>query len=319
MGAVVALVLLCIGLVGKQIDHLPHCRRCGYDVSGIDPSATCPECGADLALRRAIRIGLRRKRAWALISAGTLFFFVLLPGYFAGKDIVANGVWQALPDWLIGKLAFSANARIAEDATKVLFWRDANGLLDPAVKSTVITSVVDAFEQNKSLTTSYLPFVVFEGMLDGTTTQEEANRFCVAYFVPKVELVRSGPNPALRVEFSATSQIPITFTTAAGPRTYPKSFPWAASIDATLKCPELGFDVSHQFHVSPRNLNVFVFNCDSNSQSSDPRLTLTLRGDMRFPAQTPGLQNSATQPLVAVPFRIESIQVPIMELAAPSR
>lgn len=317
-GAIAAILLLCIGWIGKRIDRQPHCRRCGYDVSGIDPNSSCPECNADLAQRRAIRIGLRRRRGWAFLVAGLILTVASLPGYIAGKDIVKNGVWQTLPDWFVGKLAFSINRSIAEDATTTLMWRDASGVLEPEVKTQVITAVIDAVEKNKELASRQLPLIVLDGMLDGTTNEEEAQRFCAAYFVPKVELVRSGPNPTLRVEFAASSSTPLAFTTPAGAVSYPQSFGWLADINSTLKCPELGIDVPYRFQISPRDQNVFIFNCTANPQSSDLRLTLTRRGVLQFPIQTPGPRKSSAPPLSIVSFDGEPVQVRISETSTPS-
>jgi hypothetical protein len=57
------LILLIIGLRGWRIDDHPWCRKCRYDLSGLDEPAACPECGADLARRRAVRIGLHGRVA----------------------------------------------------------------------------------------------------------------------------------------------------------------------------------------------------------------------------------------------------------------
>src|SRR5437762_1185999 len=61
---------LLAGLRGRRIDDHPVCRRCRFDLIGVYPSsaamARCPECGADLGHRRAVRIGQRRRRKLAV-------------------------------------------------------------------------------------------------------------------------------------------------------------------------------------------------------------------------------------------------------------
>ena len=65
----VGVALLAVGLRGRRTDDHPLCRRCGYDLTG-GPAGRCPECGADLARRRAVRVGHRARRP-VLLSLGT--------------------------------------------------------------------------------------------------------------------------------------------------------------------------------------------------------------------------------------------------------
>lgn len=87
VAVLLGLVLLVVGRRGRRVDTHRLCRRCRYDLSGSDAAApggggaaACPECGADLTHRRAVRVGNRRPRrvlAWsggvfALLAAGGL-------------------------------------------------------------------------------------------------------------------------------------------------------------------------------------------------------------------------------------------------------
>jgi hypothetical protein len=55
-----AALMLVAGVRGRRIDDHPLCRRCGYDLTGRHPDASrCPECGADMSNRSAIRVGHR--------------------------------------------------------------------------------------------------------------------------------------------------------------------------------------------------------------------------------------------------------------------
>lgn len=63
-----------IGRRGKRLDDHPLCRACRFDLIGLPALSTasspavfrCPECGADLSARRAIRVGHYRRRPWVL-------------------------------------------------------------------------------------------------------------------------------------------------------------------------------------------------------------------------------------------------------------
>ncbi len=65
-----------VGLRGRQIDAHPHCAKCGYDlVSSVLSPDRCPECGAGLAGRRALRQG-RRQMRWLHVSLGVLLLLL---------------------------------------------------------------------------------------------------------------------------------------------------------------------------------------------------------------------------------------------------
>jgi hypothetical protein len=70
--ALVGLALFIIGWRGRRTDDHPLCRRCGFDLTGRPPeSIRCAECGADLAMPWAIRVGHRRKRG-ILLALGVV-------------------------------------------------------------------------------------------------------------------------------------------------------------------------------------------------------------------------------------------------------
>ena len=84
-----AVVLVLAGLRGRRTDDHPLCRRCGYDLTGRpDAAARCPECGADLARRRAIRVGHRVRRR-ALLAVGSTILVPLVAGLG-----VAGWAWE---------------------------------------------------------------------------------------------------------------------------------------------------------------------------------------------------------------------------------
>jgi hypothetical protein len=71
-------ILIWSGWRGTPALSQPTCSGCGYDLRGVDPDATsaCPECGADLSTRHAVRFGRLEPRPLR-IAAGVGVF--LLP------------------------------------------------------------------------------------------------------------------------------------------------------------------------------------------------------------------------------------------------
>ena len=73
-GTIVVLAVCGIGLLilARRIrpsGNTPHCRRCGYNLTGLT-SEHCPECGSDLANRRAVVMGRLRRRKIVLMTLG---------------------------------------------------------------------------------------------------------------------------------------------------------------------------------------------------------------------------------------------------------
>ncbi len=70
-----------MGRIAQDLD----CVRCGYNLRGLEPRASCPEC--DEAVARALRGELLRfaDPAWVTsLSAGVVWLVVGLTGMFVG-------------------------------------------------------------------------------------------------------------------------------------------------------------------------------------------------------------------------------------------
>jgi hypothetical protein len=90
----VALCILAYALRGRRTDDHPLCRKCGFDLFGLPAtSARCPECGRDVTVRRAVRVGHRRKRRLPL-AMGLLLFSLAVTPIVVVKVARARGV-----DW----------------------------------------------------------------------------------------------------------------------------------------------------------------------------------------------------------------------------
>ncbi len=58
-------LLLVWGIRGRRVGAEPRCRKCEYDLTGLD-HLTCPECGTDHA-ERPPRVGSRKRRKGAIV------------------------------------------------------------------------------------------------------------------------------------------------------------------------------------------------------------------------------------------------------------
>src|SRR5215211_4567194 len=99
--ALLGVLLLWRGRRGVVIDDHPLCRRCGFDLTGRPHDVNiCSECGTDLTLPNAVRVGHRRPRHRLIIAGVALMLIGLLP---LGAIIVgATGAidWQShKPTW----------------------------------------------------------------------------------------------------------------------------------------------------------------------------------------------------------------------------
>lgn len=104
-GLSLGLVLVVWGRVrGRRLDRHPVCRKCGYDLFGLaqpKPSA-CPECGADLARKRAIRIGNRRPIKRFMLPGLMLCGMGLGFGLTVGIPVAKAYNWyRPLPLWMV--------------------------------------------------------------------------------------------------------------------------------------------------------------------------------------------------------------------------
>jgi hypothetical protein len=88
---VVGAVLVVVGLWGRRTGDAPHCRKCGYNLTGA-AGDKCPECGAVLGAN-VIVTGVRRRRGPALVVG---LLLVLVGG--GGLGAVGYGYAQKV-DW----------------------------------------------------------------------------------------------------------------------------------------------------------------------------------------------------------------------------
>lgn len=124
--------LLAVGRRGRRVDDHPVCRRCRFDLFGAPAgSIRCPECGADVSARRAVRIGNRVPHRRLVAVAIPLLAVALTPVAFMawvaarGADLISYK-----PVWLLLREAEVADLTVAGRALAELDRRLTAGSLD---------------------------------------------------------------------------------------------------------------------------------------------------------------------------------------------
>ena len=140
--ALAGVVLLAWSRHGRRVDDHPLCRRCGFDLTGRpEGSQRCPECGADLKRRRAMRIGHRRRR--------TLWIALALVIILAPIGITTRFLWPILSDpnpdrlkpvWWLSAEATHFGGIFRNSALDELIRRESTG----ALKKEEIDPLIDA-------------------------------------------------------------------------------------------------------------------------------------------------------------------------------
>jgi hypothetical protein len=126
----VAVGLVVWAVVRPRKGEVPHCRRCGFSLAGLTEPGRCPECGSELARKRAVVIGERRRKRrpmwWAaglvVVTASMLLLDrASVTGYMP--------VPEYKPAWLLAAEAYSLGDRRASMATDEIVRRVQSGAL----------------------------------------------------------------------------------------------------------------------------------------------------------------------------------------------
>ena len=134
--------LLFSGLRGRVAKGVLECRRCKQATDPAAPSATCAECGADLARPRGVRP--RRVRSRRRIAWGALLLAPVLAGF--GAALVAKAAnldpWPMLPTRVLAFVIGHGPDAQADSATAEFERRLSAGALSEAdAASTAIEAV----------------------------------------------------------------------------------------------------------------------------------------------------------------------------------
>ena len=120
---VVGATLLSWGLRGRRAGDHPHCRGCGFDLTGLPASSgRCPECGADLAGPGAVARGERRHEPVS-VACGALLAATGAAGILiSGENAASRIEWVRMEPtrWLLSSAASSASVRDRDRASAEL-------------------------------------------------------------------------------------------------------------------------------------------------------------------------------------------------------
>ncbi|HEX2838879.1 MAG TPA: hypothetical protein VHN77_12225 [Phycisphaerales bacterium] len=105
---VITIVMVVRVLRRRRTKGLPYCRSCNYCLDGLPQgSGTCPECGADLSLRKPVM----GQSVWRRVRSATILSVVAL-GVAVGGYLIKRRVYsfqstgwnsRAVAQWLTGK------------------------------------------------------------------------------------------------------------------------------------------------------------------------------------------------------------------------
>jgi hypothetical protein len=125
--ALLAGLLLVLGVRGKRLNDHPACRRCGFDLDGLElarPEPRCPECGRPCSTaggRLAVRRGVRRRRPLVAWIGVALLLLVAAPAgtvstlLYTGADLDHDK-----PVWRLRHEGGSTRDLTAENARREL-------------------------------------------------------------------------------------------------------------------------------------------------------------------------------------------------------
>lgn len=173
-----ALGLVVLALRGRRVDDHPVCRGCGFDLSGIDESAPCPECGRGLTGRRAVRVGNRRRRALPIIGALALLVFALGA---TGTLIWSRSTsfdWNTVkPAWLLIRDSASGSQERSDGAIHELMARMALGSISQAATARAIDAALDVHADQSITWQPVRGELIEEAYILGLVTDEQWARY----------------------------------------------------------------------------------------------------------------------------------------------
>lgn len=142
IGLLIGVGLVVLGVRGSIVHRRPTCRRCRFDLSGVQGGVQgggkCPECGADLAGPRAVLPAFRRRR-WVVVALG---LFVLsgagggLTFLLATAGNVKVNTYK--PAWLLSMEARGRDTAAASSALDELLVRAQSGKLGAGLMAQLV-------------------------------------------------------------------------------------------------------------------------------------------------------------------------------------
>lgn len=184
---VVSILLLPLAIRGRLTSRGLYCRKCKFDLAGLDPardSPTCPECGGDLSQPKATRAELRRSSR-AGVAVGVLM--LLGGGVLTGISVTNNipRIFAAMPDRVVlGLHAMGVDAAFTEIASNRL------SRTNPLPESTWRALIDDAAAWQADENRAWDPRhgeVLALALISGRLTDEEVSRYVRSAVTTAVE------------------------------------------------------------------------------------------------------------------------------------
>ena len=212
--------LLAIGLRGRRANDHPHCRGCGFDLIGLTEPRTCPECGADLSRRDAIKMGQRVRRS-GVVWAACVLLACGLNGWIALKYQQSVGVnWNALkPDWVLVSQADGWLGRAEAGVLDELVMRGENRGLSSESLQTLARRALDIQADPKHAWLERWGDLFMIAHKQNAVTDAERERFlwgCCEDRVFARPRVRAGTQQVVMVGWSVPSPMPRLPTVRSG-------------------------------------------------------------------------------------------------------
>lgn len=142
ISAFAGLLLLRIGIRGKQVSSNPHCRKCKFDLHGLnlDEPLQCPECGVDLKANPKAILPARFRARKLVILLSVLFLMISATGFAWPKvsqlpSLQSQNIYDYFPESLLVKLATAGD----DEALQTLH----DQLIPGMVSSDAITKLID--------------------------------------------------------------------------------------------------------------------------------------------------------------------------------
>ncbi|GEM_PF-3726368 len=188
--AVVGALLFVGGVRGRRIDDHPWCRRCRFDLFGSPAeSSRCPECGADLDSRRAVRQGRRRRRP-IVLSSGALLLVIagtLIALQVSGVRSKVN--WIAYkPTWWLAIEARSPELAKSDAALAELGSRLRRDTLSQSRIDGLVKAAMSRFETPEVEVSRYWDAFMLSAWGLGHLNEPTARAYAIGLFQPEVVL-----------------------------------------------------------------------------------------------------------------------------------
>lgn len=178
-GLIAGALMAAVAYRGRRVDDHPLCRRCGYDLAGLDPRPeVCPECGAELKARRSVRVGHRR-RSLRRFGVGLLLLFPALGllVLLAISSSTSAALSARKPVWWLRLDLTSGSAEIRNAAASQLNRQRGMAMLSDAELTTLIDPLLDLQVSAPKAWTDDHTDLLYTAITKNLTTSEQNDMY----------------------------------------------------------------------------------------------------------------------------------------------